>query len=753
VEALAQQSLRWLVLTSLVSRIVLAVPAVILTRGVLGARGDAVTLLAAGLIAFDGLLIVLAVRHPELLRARWLLAADLTLTATAVLAATVLLPAGMYLLPGRDALTGYAWGTVALWTALRGWRVGACLVGATAAVHLAMALLNGAVFDASGLANLAQRIGIATVQFLLTAAVVAVAYRGARATVAAGLRAGRMAERADALRSLHDTSLAELDALVLTTRRETVPSEVRLAEVTRRAEELSERWINGDVPGNDEAGLDERLRCLAADFGSRGLDVRVVGETPVGTLSDRPQVRAAILGAAREALTNVLKHADVGAATLNVRASADTVALEVVDRGRGFARDRESAGFGLDGSIRARMAEVGGRAGVRSAIGRGTRVRLDVPARVRPDGPPPETATAAIRWFPLVPLAVRVLSLPIIASKVGLIAPPQVHVVVVGLLVGNVLLIGALVRPGGDRLLRSRVFLVCDLAAAAGYYLLLAAVQPAGAVLTPAGDGAWLYVLCTVPFWLAAGGATVGLAVLLGALAVEGLAIGISDPSAGAADWSIAVLHVVQLVATTAYAALVIRMARRGFALARAESLRAGRESERVEVFADLHRRVGETWRAIAAAPDGVDASERLASIRAIAAATAADLRAALRQTRGVTGLPARLADLLSELRPHGRPVELVVTEWTGEPPPDVQGALVAATRRTLQEIPTGAATAPAVLRLTGSPVEAEVSLRVAAAWGGPGPDVRTLLASVGGRAEVSQTPRATRTRLMWSVS
>jgi signal transduction histidine kinase len=57
----------------------------------------------------------------------------------------------------------------------------------------------------------------------------------------------------------------------------------------------------------------------------------------------------------------------------------DGVEVTVRDHGRGFGPGAERAGFGVDRSIVARMREVGGRAELWSAPGRGTRVTLWAP--------------------------------------------------------------------------------------------------------------------------------------------------------------------------------------------------------------------------------------------------------------------------------------------------------------------------------------------------------------------------------------
>lgn len=87
-------------------------------------------------------------------------------------------------------------------------------------------------------------------------------------------------------------------------------------------------------------------------------------------------VSEAFVGAAREAVRNISRHAGVEFGELFLRATPHSVVLEVSDRGRGMIADK-SAGFGINDSIRARMEQVGGHAEINAGRnGEGTAVRL-----------------------------------------------------------------------------------------------------------------------------------------------------------------------------------------------------------------------------------------------------------------------------------------------------------------------------------------------------------------------------------------
>ena len=106
----------------------------------------------------------------------------------------------------------------------------------------------------------------------------------------------------------------------------------------------------------------------------RGLEVYLTGEPPNSRLP--ADVAAAFGAAAREALSNVEKHAETTEVRIGVRGNDDFLEIVVQDPGRGFDSTNTYAGFGLRRSLAGRMTAVGGSATVESAPGRGTSVTL-----------------------------------------------------------------------------------------------------------------------------------------------------------------------------------------------------------------------------------------------------------------------------------------------------------------------------------------------------------------------------------------
>lgn len=87
-------------------------------------------------------------------------------------------------------------------------------------------------------------------------------------------------------------------------------------------------------------------------------------------------VSTMLVGAAREALTNVTKHAGANEAWLTAVGDGDGVHLSVVDRGVGFEPDQATAGRGLVRELRHGVIETGGSVTVTSSPGDGTAVEV-----------------------------------------------------------------------------------------------------------------------------------------------------------------------------------------------------------------------------------------------------------------------------------------------------------------------------------------------------------------------------------------
>ncbi len=194
-------------------------------------------------------------------------------------------------------------------------------------------------------------------------------------------------ERAEIAAHLHDSVL---QTLALIQRQSDQPREV--VRLARGQERELRHWLYGPTgygrkgfadPGL-EGGLAAAITAAAAEVeDTYAIDVRpvVVGDRP---LDD--DLRALVL-AAREAMVNAAKHAEVDEISVYVEAEEDpddsAVHVFVRDRGVGFDPDAvPDDRHGLADSVRARITRHGGTVRLRSAPGEGTEVHLRMPVPV-----------------------------------------------------------------------------------------------------------------------------------------------------------------------------------------------------------------------------------------------------------------------------------------------------------------------------------------------------------------------------------
>ncbi|OJX79848.1 sensor histidine kinase [Leifsonia sp. 71-9] len=133
----------------------------------------------------------------------------------------------------------------------------------------------------------------------------------------------------------------------------------------------------------DAAGLADAIAEAARRWSERtGIPVDVDAREAAAPLPTDAEV--ALLRTTQEALANVERHADAHRVTLTLRHDARGARLEVRDDGRGFdpaspRRDDIDGGYGLI-AMRERISGLAGRVVIESSPGRGTAVRVEVPA-------------------------------------------------------------------------------------------------------------------------------------------------------------------------------------------------------------------------------------------------------------------------------------------------------------------------------------------------------------------------------------
>jgi signal transduction histidine kinase len=123
--------------------------------------------------------------------------------------------------------------------------------------------------------------------------------------------------------------------------------------------------------------LDQALQRLVEELQQRG-GVVAVAEIDPAAAAELAGKAGDLVQLAREALSNVGRHAGAATCRVSLYRTGDGAVLEVDDDGRGFDPAQPGAGHGLR-NLRERATALGGRAEVTSAPGEGTRVRVTIP--------------------------------------------------------------------------------------------------------------------------------------------------------------------------------------------------------------------------------------------------------------------------------------------------------------------------------------------------------------------------------------
>nr|WP_018330988.1 ATP-binding protein [Actinomycetospora chiangmaiensis] len=195
----------------------------------------------------------------------------------------------------------------------------------------------------------------------------------------------RSEERAEIAAHLHDSVL---QTLALIQRHTEVAGDETAREVrrlARRQERELRDWLYRETADDDEAA---QATCFGAALRAAAGEVEdafAVSVAPVIVGEAAFDVRtAALVAAAREAMTNAAKHAGVDEVSVYAECEDGTVSVFVRDRGTGFEPDAvPDDRHGLADSIRARVERHGGTVRLRTAPGEGTEVGLTMPRTER----------------------------------------------------------------------------------------------------------------------------------------------------------------------------------------------------------------------------------------------------------------------------------------------------------------------------------------------------------------------------------
>jgi two-component system, NarL family, sensor kinase len=150
----------------------------------------------------------------------------------------------------------------------------------------------------------------------------------------------------------------------------------------------------------DHVGLGAALEQVARRAAGEG-EVEITVEVGPHAGDEHRQVLFAL---GRELLANAAKHASARQIALRVWRTADGVALEVTDDGRGIAagRPRQALQQGHVGlaSVHERVSALDGRVQISTAAGLGTRVLVAIPRAVAPDVSDRVTSADTLRVSP-----------------------------------------------------------------------------------------------------------------------------------------------------------------------------------------------------------------------------------------------------------------------------------------------------------------------------------------------------------------
>ena len=199
-------------------------------------------------------------------------------------------------------------------------------------------------------------------------------------------------ERLRIARDLHDDTAQRLAALLVRLR-----VARGMADVEKRERLLDE--LHGEIlgtadavrriarglrpPSLDEVGLESAVRGLARSIReAHGLEVEVDTRSGTEGARLRPDAELALYRIVQEALSNVVRHAQATRVRIRLQWRDERMVIVVEDDGRGFDPDGQSdprgRGLGLLGMAE-RARYLGGRLGIESSHGRGTRVTVEVP--------------------------------------------------------------------------------------------------------------------------------------------------------------------------------------------------------------------------------------------------------------------------------------------------------------------------------------------------------------------------------------
>lgn len=334
-----------------------------------------------------------ATRHRWTAAALW---ADLAICVWLVLASGLVVAEGEVISGRPFFATGYPLSAALFWGASRGVAGGLGAGGLLGLAHVASRPLNGVALGeltGSNFQNLAGAVLNYLVAGMAVGIVSRVLVRSAEALSEASRnlirereRAARLAEREKLARQIHDSVLQTL-SMVHKRGREladaaTIPAEeVRhLAQLAARQESELRSLILRE-PEDAPLGRGSLRECLEEI--ARGIEGIEVTVSSVGPIWLQRTHIGELAAAVKQALENVVRHADASTATVFAEVEAGEIVVTVRDDGKGFVYDedrlRREGKAGMLKSMKGRAEDLGGSMSVSSSPGSGTEVEFRVP--------------------------------------------------------------------------------------------------------------------------------------------------------------------------------------------------------------------------------------------------------------------------------------------------------------------------------------------------------------------------------------
>ena len=326
---------------------------------------------------------------------RGVMAFDILLCAWLIAASGLVVGEGD-IVSGRPFFaTGYPLSAPILWGAVWGPVPGAVSAAVLAIAHLLSRPINGvALSDLSP--SQVQNVTGAMLNYVVAGLAVGIVgrllqrsgeavRRANEATVQERELSARLSERESLAREIHDSVLQAL-ALVnkrgkeLASRETVPPDEVaQLAEIAGRQENELRSLILRD-PEASPVGFASLRDALETAAAAVSLPVEV---SSTGALWLERRTVEELQAATRQALENVLHHADASRAYVFADEEAGSVTVTVRDDGRGFVYDEDSlqrdGKVGILKSMKGRAEDLGGTMSITSRPGAGTEVEFRVP--------------------------------------------------------------------------------------------------------------------------------------------------------------------------------------------------------------------------------------------------------------------------------------------------------------------------------------------------------------------------------------